>query len=80
MSTETKHTKTGVILDSNEVAYILAALKFDDASKEAYKRAMDVAISNGLEKFEMTDKKYYSMSDRFEIILVEVIDDNEIPS
>lgn len=68
---EYKYTKTGVILDSEQAAHVIGAMARNDGSHEAYKRCKEIAVENGLEDFEITWRKYYSLDNRMEIILVE---------
>jgi len=57
---------TGVILDQEQVEFITNGLdKIENPSQEAWERCQQVALDNGLEEFEQSDKKHYSFSTRW---------------
>jgi len=63
---------TGVILDQEQVDFIMNGLdQVEDATQEAHERCLQIAVANNLEDFEQTEKRHYSFSSRYEIIIVE---------
>ena len=68
-----KFTQTGVIIDSEEAAYIMKEMVNShlDEGAAMFKKMKEIALEHDLPDFEISKEKYYTLSQRLEIIIAE---------